>query len=319
MILYKTKFQLNNCFRYLFLAFFCFFFEFSNAESLKKSQKINVLVWDEQQPKQKEAYDNFLGNAIAEHLGKNPALNVRSAKLDDPQQGISSKSLDWSDVIVWWGHVRHDEISSKKSKEIVNLIKKGELSLIVLHSAHWSSPFVEAMNERTKMDFQKTYGESKSANLEVSYVLPAERFRAPKREEKVTPWVDYRKFPKGNVSATIHLPISCFPAYRPDGKPSTIITLMPDHPIASDIPSKFIVSNTEMYDEPFHVPEPDAVIFEERWEPGEWFRSGSLWDIGKGKIFYFRPGHETYKVFYEPIPLKIIENAVTWLFSQQKN
>ena len=94
---------------------------------------------------------------------------------------------------------------------------------------------------------------------------------------------------------------------------------MPDHPIASDIPPKFIVSNTEMYDEPFHVPEPDAVIFEERWEPGEWFRSGSLWDIGKGKIFYFRPGHETYKVFYEPIPLKIIENAVTWLFSQQKN
>ena len=165
MVLYKTKFQLNNCFRYLFLAFFCFFFEFSNAESLKKSQKINVLVWDEQQPKQKEAYDNFLGNAIAEHLGKNPALNVRSAKLDDPQQGISSKSLDWSDVIVWWGHVRHDEISSKKSKEIVKLIKKGELSLIVLHSAHWSSPFIEAMNERTKMDFQKTYGKSKSSDF----------------------------------------------------------------------------------------------------------------------------------------------------------
>ena len=257
--------------------------------------------------------------SLREYLKQNSTLNVKSAKLDDPQQGISSKALDWSDVIVWWGHVRHDEISSVKSKDIVRRIKKGDLSLVALHSAHWSSPFVEAMNERTKMDFQETYGKSQSSDLEVTYVLPTERFRAPGRQEKVTPWVDFRKFPKGNVSATVHLPISCFPAYRPDGKPSTIKTLLPRHPIASGIPSEFIVSNTEMYDEPFHVPEPDAVIFEERWEPGEWFRSGSLWDIGKGKIFYFRPGHETYKVYYEPLPLKIIENAVLWLYSQQKN
>jgi len=35
---------------------------------------IRVVVWDEQQPAQKQAYENFLGNAIADHLGKQPGL-----------------------------------------------------------------------------------------------------------------------------------------------------------------------------------------------------------------------------------------------------
>ena len=288
------------------------------AQAADKSERVNVLVWDEQQPEQKKAYPNFLGNAIADHLKRNLALNVKSSRLDDPQQGVSSKVLDWSDVIVWWGHVRHDEISSEKSKEIVRRIKQGDLSLIALHSAHWSNPFVEAMNERTRMDFDRDYGELGNGSLEVNYVSPAQRFRAPIRDEKVTPWVDLRKYPTGKVSATVYLPISCFPAYRPDGKPSTIKTLLPEHPIAAGIPPVFVVSNTEMYDEPFHIPQPDAVIFEETWEPGEWFRSGSLWNIGKGKVFYFRPGHETYSVYSESMPQKIVENTVLWLGSMVK-
>jgi trehalose utilization protein len=288
-------------------------------QAADQSKRVNVLVWDEQQPEQKKAYPNFLGNAIANHLKLNSDLNVKSVKLDDPEQGISAKVLDWSDVIVWWGHVRHDEISVEKSKDIVRRIKQGDLSLIALHSTHWSNPFVEAMNERTRMDFDRDYGELGNGSLEVNYVSPAQRFRAPIRDEKVTPWVDLRKYPTGKVSATVYLPISCFPAYRPDGKPSTIKTLLSEHPIAAGIPPVFVVSNTEMYDEPFHIPQPDAVIFEEMWEPGEWFRSGSLWNIGKGKVFYFRPGHETYKVYFEPLPLKIIENAVIWLNSQLKN
>jgi len=64
-----------------------------------------------------------------------------------------------------------------------------------------------------------------------------------------------------------------------------------------------------MYDEPFHVPEPDEVIFRERWTGGEYFRSGMVWKLGRGYIFYFRPGHETYQVFTEPGPLKILKNA----------
>ena len=42
---------------------------------------IHVLVWDERQPRQAEAYDNFLGNEIAAYLRKQPGLAVRSMKL----------------------------------------------------------------------------------------------------------------------------------------------------------------------------------------------------------------------------------------------
>jgi trehalose utilization protein len=68
-----------------------------------------------------------------------------------------------------------------------------------------------------------------------------------------------------------------------------------------------------MYADPFHVPEPDEVLFEETWEAGESFRSGLIWKIGNGRVFYFRPGHETYPVYKQELPLRIITNAALWL------
>ena len=49
-----------------------------------------------------------------------------------------------------------------------------------------------------------------------------------------------------------------------------------------------------MYSSPFHVPKPDVSIFEEKWDKGENFTSGSYWKLGKGGVIYFRPGHESY-------------------------
>jgi trehalose utilization protein len=73
------------------------------------------------------------------------------------------------------------------------------------------------------------------------------------------------------------------------------------------------MKNAFLYGEPFHVPQPDQVVFKETFSGGEWFRSGPIWNLGKGKVFYFRPGHETYPVFKEELPLRVIENAVRWL------
>jgi trehalose utilization protein len=79
------------------------------------------------------------------------------------------------------------------------------------------------------------------------------------------------------------------------------------------VPKQWDIPQTEMYDEPFHVPAPDEVVFEEKWDKGERFRSGCVWKVGKGKVFYFRPGHETYPVFRQETPLRVIENACRWL------
>ena len=58
------------------------------------------------------------------------------------------------------------------------------------------------------------------------------------------------------------------------------------------------------------------MVFEERWDKGEWFRSGPLWKVGKGGVFYFRPGHETFPVFQQAENLRVVENAARYLAAQ---
>ena len=79
------------------------------------------------------------------------------------------------------------------------------------------------------------------------------------------------------------------------------------------MPATFEIPHTEMYDEPFHVPEPDDRVLEECWETGEWFPSGSAWALGKGRVFYFRPGHETFPIYRDDNVLKLLENAARWM------
>ena len=277
------------------------------------SKPIRVLVWDEQQPAQRQVYSNYLGNEIAAYLKQRPRLAVTSAHLNDPDQGLAKSTLDQTDVLIWWGHQRHKEITPETGKEIVRRIQAGKLSLIALHSAHWSTPFVEAMNERAREDALRPLSpeERRQAVLIETNRYP-NFFTPPQYDALVTPSALYRKMPDGQVTISLTLPNCCFPAYRPDGKPSRVHTLLPKHPLARGVPAQFEIPQTEMYDEPFHVPPPDAVVFEERWEPGEWFRSGSVWQLGRGKVFYFRPGHEVYPVFKQAPVLKIIENAVRW-------
>jgi trehalose utilization protein len=280
---------------------------------------IRVVVWDEQQAQQRLAYSNFLGNEIATYLKRQPGLEVTSKRLGDPNQGLGPEVLDLCDVLVWWGHQRHTEITPATGQDIVRRIESGKLGLIALHSAHWSTPFVEAMKERAREDALKPLSpeERRTAVLVETNRYP-NFFTAPKHDDFLTPFAWYRKQPDGKVEITLATPNCCFPAYRPDGLPSRVRTLLPEHPIARSIPPEFTIPQTEMYNEPFHVPAPDLVIFEERWQPGEWFRSGSLWQLGEGKVFYFRPGHELYPVFKEAVCLRIIENAVRYLSGKER-
>ncbi len=67
-----------------------------------------------------------------------------------------------------------------------------------------------------------------------------------------------------------------------------------------------------MYGEPFGIPEPDSLVFVSWFEGGEVFRSGCAYYRGQGKVFYFRPGHETYPIFYQKEIRHVIANAVRW-------
>src|SRR6266566_891906 len=113
---------------------------------------IRVIVWDEQQPQQKPAYENFLGNAIADYLNQQNGFKATSVKLDSAEQGLPNDLLNETDVLIWWGHVRNKDVKDELAKKIVERIKSGKLGLISLHSAHWSKPFMFAMNERATQD-----------------------------------------------------------------------------------------------------------------------------------------------------------------------
>ena len=284
----------------------------SRSGASDAAAKIRVLVWDERQPAQKQVYANFLGNAIAEHLRKRADFEVKSVGLNDPEHGLGSDTLEHTDVLVWWGHQRQREVKWETGDKIVERIKAGKLGLIALHSAHWSTPFIQAMNERTKQDALKSLSDQERQEYKISCVAPR-AYEAPKRGDPLTPLWTKKTESDGSKVLEIALPLYVFPTYRPDAKPGHITTLLKDHPIAAGLPEKWDVSQTEMYDERFHVPQPDAVVFAERWDAGEHFRSGCVWTIGKGKVFYFRPGHETYPVYKQEMPLKVVENTVAWI------
>ena len=282
--------------------------------ALAQAAPVHVLIWDERQPRQSQAYDNFLGNEIAAQLKATAKdIETRSVSLGDPQQGLGDENLDWADVVIWWGHVRQRDVTPETAERLLSRVRDGKLDLIALHSAHWATPFVEAMNWRTREQAREHLAEKNKGRIgKFEMVKPPKQYTVPTHGSALTPsWYSFKE--GGSYKAVVHLPWCCFPDYRPDGKPSTITVKKPHHPIAKDLPPTFQVKQTEMYNEPFHVPDPDEVIFEETWELGERFRSGMLWNIGKGKVFYFRPGHETYPVFKQAETIKVIENAVRYL------
>jgi trehalose utilization protein len=71
----------------------------------------------------------------------------------------------------------------------------------------------------------------------------------------------------------------------------------PAHPTAQGLPDYFELESEEMYGEFFGIPQPDELVFISWFTGGEVFRSGCCWHRGMGKVFYFRPGHETYPTY----------------------
>ena len=103
--------------------------------------------------------------------------------------------------------------------------------------------------------------------------------------------------------------------YVADGTSAEIIVKDPNHPICKGVKS-FKLPKIERYGEPFAVPTPEAVPLDGIYtkpngqtEPG---RMGMCWTVGKGKVFYFTPGHETYNDYYRPEVRQIFVNAVPW-------
>ncbi|MBF0813027.1 MULTISPECIES: ThuA domain-containing protein [Staphylococcus] len=108
---------------------------------------------------------------------------------------------------------------------------------------------------------------------------------------------------------------SCDLKWREADEKERLWVVDPTHPITEGIDSYFELEKEEMYGEHFDIPSPDETVFISWFEGGEVFRSGVTFKRGNGKIFYFRPGHESYPTYYNVNVQKVIKNAVKWAFN----
>jgi trehalose utilization protein len=84
------------------------------------------------------------------------------------------------------------------------------------------------------------------------------------------------------------------------------------HPIAEGLAEHWELEREEMYGEQFDIPAPETLVFISWFPGGEVFRSGCCYTRGRGKIFYFRPGHETYPTYFDANVRRVIANAARW-------
>jgi trehalose utilization protein len=105
---------------------------------------------------------------------------------------------------------------------------------------------------------------------------------------------------------------SCDLKWREAGERERIWVIDPAHPIADGLGESFVIEQEEMYGERFDIPAPDELVLLSWFQGGEVFRSGCCFHRGRGRIFYFRPGHETHPTYFNPDVRRVIANAVHW-------
>ena len=110
---------------------------------------IRVTVWNEfvherQNPAVARLYPRGIHGALAEAFAAETDFEVRTATLDEPEQGLPQAVLDATDVLLWWGHAAHDAVLDETVTRVQQRVLAG-MGLIVLHSGHWSKLFKRLM------------------------------------------------------------------------------------------------------------------------------------------------------------------------------
>ena len=114
---------------------------------------IRVLVWNEfrhekKNPRVAEIYPQGMHEAIAAFLRQAPNVNVRTATLDEPEHGLTESVLDQTDVLVWWGHMAHEEVSDEIVERVRQRILHG-MGLVALARptarGAWGAPICAAI------------------------------------------------------------------------------------------------------------------------------------------------------------------------------
>ncbi len=102
-------------------------------------------------------------------------------------------------------------------------------------------------------------------------------------------------------------------SWREMGENERVWVIEHAHPVTEGIGDYIDIEHEEMYGEPFYIPAPDELLFISWFRGGEVMRSGCVFNRGRGKIFYFRPGHETLPTYNNEKIRRVILNAVKYV------
>jgi trehalose utilization protein len=110
---------------------------------------MNVTVWNEYHPSQKtgkcaKIYPAGLHMAIKDIFKDKPDITVRTATQEEPENGLTDKILDETDVLIWWGNIWHNNVLDSVVDKVCNRVLQG-MGAIFLHSANESKPFRKLM------------------------------------------------------------------------------------------------------------------------------------------------------------------------------
>ena len=111
--------------------------------------KVRVTIWNEYRHEVLEeriakVYPKGIHGAIAEMLGRHMDYEIRTATLAEPEHGLTQEVLDNTDVLIWWGHMAHNEVSDEVVERVCKRVLDG-MGMIFLHSGHHSKPFRKLM------------------------------------------------------------------------------------------------------------------------------------------------------------------------------
>lgn len=211
-------------------------------------------VHENKNPIVRSIYPDGMHETIAAALREDAGIVSSTVTLQEPEHGLTAEKLAETDVLLWWGHVAHGEVSDAVVERVAERVWQG-MGLIILHSGHFSKIFKRLTG---------------------------------------TP---------------------CALKWREAGERERLWVINRNHPIAAGLPECIELENEEMYGEPFSVPEPMETVFVSWFQGGEVFRSGLTYQRGSGRMFYFRPGHETYPTYYDENVRKVLRNAVKWAYN----
>ena len=127
-------------------------------------KKIRVTIWNEFRHEKKHAnvaelYPNGIHGKIAEFLGECDDIETTLAALDDPNHGLPDEVLENTDVLIWWGHVAHNEVDDALVEKIRTRVYTGKMGFIALHSGHKSKPFMRIVGTNGNLSWGRNQKE----------------------------------------------------------------------------------------------------------------------------------------------------------------